>query len=77
MRGGAREARIAAATAGDDFELLFAAPAGLGAEIARLAETLELSLTRIGMVDSGRGLRLSDGAERVPLPPSLGWEHRP
>ena len=77
MRGGAREARIAAATAGDDYELLFAAPAELGAEIARLAETLELSLTRIGMVDSGRGLRLSDGAERVPLPPSLGWEHRP
>ena len=76
-RGGAREARIAAATAGDDYELLFTAPAERGAEIARLGETLEISLSRIGMVESGRGLRLSDGAERVPLPPSLGWEHRP
>jgi thiamine-monophosphate kinase len=77
MRGTALDGRLAAATAGDDYELLFTATAARGAEIARLAETLGLSLSRIGMVESGRGLRLADGNERVPLPPSLGWEHRP
>ena len=76
-RGASLDSRIAAATAGDDYELLFTVPAERGVEIARLAETLELSLSRIGLVESGRGLRLSNGEERVPLPASLGWEHRP
>jgi thiamine-monophosphate kinase len=70
------DSRLAAATAGDDYELLFTAAAERGAEIARLAESLGLSLTPIGTVEAGRGLRLSDGAVRVALPPSLGWEHR-
>jgi thiamine-monophosphate kinase len=76
-QGGDLDSRLAAAIAGDDYELLFTAAAGRSAEIARLAESLGLALTRIGSVESGRGLRLSDGATRVPLPPSLGWEHRP
>jgi thiamine-monophosphate kinase len=76
-RGGGLESRLAAATAGDDYELLFTAAPGRGVEIAGLAESLGLSLSRIGHVEAGRGLRLSDGAERVPLPASLGWEHRP
>jgi thiamine-monophosphate kinase len=75
-KGGSLDARLAAATAGDDYELLFAAHPDQAIAIARLAEACGLSLTRIGSVETGRGLRLKDGEERVPLPPMLGWEHR-
>jgi thiamine-monophosphate kinase len=73
--GDARPARLRAATAGDDYELLFTAPAGAGARIANLAETLGLPLTRIGRCEAGAGLRLVDGEGEVPLPTRLGWEH--
>ncbi|MDP8994515.1 MAG: AIR synthase-related protein, partial [Pseudomonadota bacterium] len=73
--GDGREARLAAATAGDDYELLFAAPAGRGREILALSESLGLPLTRIGAVEEGAALHLSDRGEQVPLPEKLGWEH--
>jgi thiamine-monophosphate kinase len=73
--GDGRDARLFAATCGDDYELLFAAPADRGAEILRLSEDLGLPLTRIGTAVAGAGLRLTDGGESVPLPASLGWEH--
>jgi thiamine-monophosphate kinase len=73
--GDGREARLAAATAGDDYELLFAAAPGRAAEILALRDELGLPLSRIGRLADGSGLRLSDGAEAVPLPASLGWEH--
>ncbi len=55
-----------AATAGDDYELLFALPAGTVPPVAA---------TRIGRFDHGGGLRLVDGDRSVPLPPRLGYQH--
>jgi thiamine-monophosphate kinase len=74
-KSGGREARLAAATAGDDYELLFAAPPERTATIAALADLLELPLTRIGVVEAGSGLYLGDAGAALPLPPRLGWEH--
>jgi thiamine-monophosphate kinase len=62
-----RAARIAAATAGDDYELLYAAPVDWRSPIAA---------TRIGVFTSGGGLTLRDGADVVPLPSQLGYLHR-
>ncbi|HET9638930.1 MAG TPA: thiamine-phosphate kinase [Allosphingosinicella sp.] len=74
--GDGREARLAAATAGDDYELLFAAPPQRVAEILALQDELGLPLSRIGSLTEGSGLRLTDGDEAVRLPERLGWIHR-
>ena len=74
--GPGRPTRLRAATAGDDYELLFTAAPGQARQILDLAEEIGLALTRIGGLAQGRGLRLRDGGEVVPLPQRLGWEHR-
>lgn len=58
--------RMAAVTAGDDYELLFAAPAGFSSPIAA---------TPIGAFANGRGLTLHDAAGPVALPARLGYQH--
>ena len=58
--------RMAAITAGDDYELLFAAPAGLA---------LPVAATRIGTFAIGAGLSLHAESGPVPLPDRLGWVH--
>jgi thiamine-monophosphate kinase len=73
--GGSRQARLDAATAGDDYELLFSAPRDRRGAIHRLARLYPFALTPIGEVRSGAGLRLTDGGAPVPLPGRLGWEH--
>jgi thiamine-monophosphate kinase len=73
--GETRDARLAAATAGDDYELLFTAPASRSDEILALAAEVALPLTRIGAVDAGSGLALTLGNTAIPLPARLGWEH--
>ena len=65
-RGEDREARLAAATAGDDYELLFALPKD---------ETPPCPATRVGRFAEGSGLTLTYGGEPVALPTSLGFEH--
>jgi thiamine-monophosphate kinase len=70
-----RPARLRAATAGDDYELLFTAPEDASGRIATLADALGLPLTRIGRCQEGAGLRLVDAAGEVPLPARLGYEH--
>jgi thiamine-monophosphate kinase len=57
---------IAAATAGDDYELLFAAPADF---------TPPVPATHVGSFAIGTGLTLTDGPKPVPLPASLGFHH--
>lgn len=57
---------MAAITAGDDYELLFAAPPDLAPPVPA---------TRIGTFSSGAGLSLFDRAGPVLLPPRLGWQH--
>lgn len=74
-RGGTREARLAAVTAGDDYELLFAARPGDAAQILSLADEIGLPFSRIGRFESGDGLTLADAGGAVPLPPRLGFEH--
>ncbi|MFD1610693.1 thiamine-phosphate kinase [Sphingomonas tabacisoli] len=55
-----------AVTAGDDYELLFAAPADL---------PLPVAATRIGRFAAGGGLSLTRGGQAIALPSSLGWVH--
>lgn len=73
--GDDRPARLVAATAGDDYELLFTAPAEARHQVVAAGEALGLPLTRIGACHAGAGLALTAGGEPVPLPARLGWEH--
>lgn len=66
--GAGIETRIRAAQAGDDYQLLFAAPADAALPVPAL---------RIGEVLPGDGLSLSLDGAPVPLPDRLGYEHRP
>lgn len=68
---------LRAATAGDDYELLFAASPGCEPEIAAIAARIGLRITRIGSFGQGSGLALTQGGEPVPLPSRLGYEHGP
>jgi thiamine-monophosphate kinase len=76
MLGEGRDARLFAATAGDDYELLFAADKGRAAELLALAEDIGIPLSRVGSFERGNGIRLFDGEQEVPLPERLGYEHR-
>ncbi len=64
--GNDREARLAAATAGDDYQLLFALPAG---------QTPAVAATRIGALAEGEGITLSWQGAPLTLPDSLGFAH--
>lgn len=57
---------LTAATAGDDYELLFAAAPDL---------PLPVPATRVGTFAPGTGLTLTHAGENVPLPASLGYQH--
>lgn len=70
-----RGARMSAATAGDDYELLFTTPEDRAVEVLALSEELGLPLSRIGRIEKGSGLQLLDRGEDVPLPAQLGYEH--
>jgi thiamine-monophosphate kinase len=65
-----RPARFAAVTAGDDYELLFAAPPDL-----KLSQPGFATVTAVGRFDAGCGLTLHDARGPVPLPERLGYEH--
>lgn len=75
-RTGADDAALVdRATAGDDYELLFTAPAAAAAAIDALAAECRLPVTRVGSVGEGAGLSVF-GAGGNPLQPSrLGYEH--
>ena len=64
--GDDRDARLAAATAGDDYQLLFALPAG---------QTPPVAATRVGAFAEGEGLALSWQGAPLALPDSLGFTH--
>ncbi len=66
-RGDDRDARLFAATAGDDYQLLFTSALPL--------PSLPCPVTRIGKMTSGSGILLHDREGAVPLPASLGWLH--
>jgi len=59
-------AHLAAATAGDDYELLFALPAGNDPPVAAIS---------VGRFETGSGIALTWQGASVPLPASLGFQH--
>jgi len=70
-----RAARLRAATAGDDYQLLFAAPKERTEGILSLSASLRAAFTPVGRFVAGAGLSLTDAAGAVPLPDRLGYEH--
>ncbi|MEG3176390.1 thiamine-phosphate kinase [Sphingomonas sp. RB3P16] len=64
--GDTPESRLAAATAGDDYQLLFALPADRVPPVAA---------TRIGAFAAGSGLALTHAGASLPLPATLGFQH--
>jgi thiamine-monophosphate kinase len=73
-RGQDRAARLFAATGGDDYALLAALPEELDALSLSLPD--RPTLTPIGRLVAGSGLSARDRAGDVPLPETLGYEHR-
>jgi len=67
--GDDRAARLAAVTAGDDYALICAAPAGAAAIVAATGAV------RVGRFEAGSGLALHDREGDVPLPARLGYQH--
>lgn len=63
------------ATAGDDYELLFAAPPTAGDALAALAERCKLRLTRLGLASAGEGIDVRGLDGRRLKPTCLGYEH--
>ena len=71
-RGDDLEARLLAATGGDDYALLAVAPE----EVLGLSLPWETKLTAIGRLERGEGLSLRFGDAEIPVPERLGHEHR-
>jgi thiamine-monophosphate kinase len=69
------EALELALTAGDDYELVFTAPAELHAQVMAAAAAAETSITRIGSVIAGSGMQVLD-ADGLPLQfRQKGYDH--
>jgi thiamine-monophosphate kinase len=60
---------------GDDYELVFTAPASATAAIDALAQSLALPLTAIGVVEQQAGVRFADAAGRSVAPLFAGFDH--
>jgi thiamine-monophosphate kinase len=75
MRGDTLEAKLFAATGGDDYTLLAALPPDLD-PVLSLPLPSELSVTCIGtLAGAASSLSLRSGGRPVPLPEKLGYEH--
>jgi thiamine-monophosphate kinase len=66
VRGVSAAIQMAAAKAGDDYELLFACPAGAAPPVRAIL---------VGHFSAGTGLTLIIDGVPMPLPDRLGWEH--
>lgn len=60
---------------GDDYELCFTASPVNRNKVASLAEELDIHLTRIGEVCSGKGVIVKDGEGKIITLESSGYEH--
>ncbi|MDZ3833425.1 MAG: thiamine-phosphate kinase [Sphingopyxis sp.] len=69
------DTRIAAATAGDDYQLLFAAGAEAAPEIRAIASALDVAVTPVGHAVVGEGIVLTHHAQRIVPPERLGFTH--
>ncbi|TZG26433.1 thiamine-phosphate kinase [Sphingomonas montanisoli] len=63
---------LTAATAGDDYQLLFATSS---VDVERIAAEHRAAASPIGYFEEGEGLALVDAGTPIDLPASLGWEH--
>lgn len=67
--------RLPLLSGGDDYELLFTAPAVAEADLRQAAATAGIRLSRIGACTKGQGLELRQNGQVMPLPDQLGWKH--
>jgi thiamine-monophosphate kinase len=75
-QGAAQAVRLAAATSGDDYELLFASPPDSAAAVLAAARASRTPVTPIGrLVAAGPSLVLRSADGPVPLPARLGHLH--
>jgi len=66
----------AALAGGDDYELLFMAPAASASVLARLAEETKVAITRIGHIEHGPAeVRVLDATGALMEIPSGGYRH--
>src|SRR3546814_16118647 len=73
MLGKDRGARMFATTAGDDYELRFAADKGRAPELLALADGIGLPRSRVGRFEPGSGMRWCDRRARAHMPEPLGY----
>lgn len=69
------DTRLAAATAGDDYQLLFTADPGAADAIREIASGLDVAITAIGHAGVGEGIVLTHRAQRVAVPERPGFMH--
>lgn len=69
------DTRLAAATAGDDYQLLFAGDPAAAPSIREIAVALDVAATPIGHAGVGEGIILIDRTQRIALPERLGFMH--
>lgn len=74
-RGDGLGTRLAAATAGDDYQLLFAADAAAALHIRAIGERLGVTVTPIGLAEAGEGIALTYRDAAVAVPERLGFQH--
>ena len=67
--------RVSLAAGGDDYELLFTAPAGATKTIQELSSVLDLPITMIGLIERGKGVRLVDSEGRAIPVDHAGYRH--
>ncbi|MEP7300738.1 MAG: thiamine-phosphate kinase [Caldimonas sp.] len=60
---------------GDDYELVFSAPAGRRSDVAAAAVAAATAVTRIGRIEAGAGLRFVDAAGRAVAAPASSFDH--
>jgi thiamine-monophosphate kinase len=75
MKGRSLEAVVAAATAGDDYEIAFTAPVAARDKILQIGRETNTDVTEIGRVIEGEGIALLDSfGKEIPVR-RKGYEH--
>ena len=67
--------RVSLAAGGDDYELLFTAPASSTKTIQELSSVLGLPITMIGLIERGKGVRLVDSEGQAIPVDHAGYHH--
>lgn len=62
-------------TGGDDYEIVFTAPASAGKMLERLAREFKTPITRIGRTLAGKGVSVTDAAGKARSYTRGGWTH--